>query len=222
MDFWRNRTKLGKILIVIGAVLLALIVIAIAAPAPEDGQQAADAATRETATTAVETAKVVHDSDGYSCASDKTRFGRCPNNPYFGLTREQARAKKSAAAAQERAKAAREREAARRAREREARRQARLNAWKKGYTEFSDGLAYTWDNSVCDSSYWGCWGMRVVARDGCDSLYVERQTQDSAGTAVGWTNDTASHLAPGQVANLDFAITDDNVKTARLVEMNCY
>ena len=64
--------------------------------------------------------------------------------------------------------------------------------------------------------------MRVVARDGCDSLYVELQTQDSAGTAVGWTNDTASHLAPGQVANLDFAITDDNVKTARLVEMNCY
>jgi hypothetical protein len=154
---------------------------------------------------------IVTDTDDFQCKTLETKYGLCPDNPNFGLTKAQVRKKEAR-------EAAARREAQRRAREAEARR----NAWKKGYTEYSDGIAYKWDNSVCDSSYFGCWGMRVVTRDGCDSLYVELQVQDSAGNAVDYTNATASHLTPGQVALLDFTDTSDSGDTARIAEINCY
>jgi hypothetical protein len=153
----------------------------------------------------------VTDSESYRCKALESKFGRCPGNPYFGMTRPAVRAKKEQEAKERR-------EAARRAREAEARR----NAWKNGYTEYTDGLAFKWDNSVCDSSYNNCWGMRVVTRDGCGSLYVELQIQDTAGNAVDWTNDTASALGPGQVALLDFPNLTDTGQTARIAEMTCY
>lgn len=63
--------------------------------------------------------------------------------------------------------------------------------------------------------------MPLVTRDG-DNLYVELQLQDSAGNAVGMTDDTASGLAPGQVALLDFPDTDGRAQTAEISEITCY
>ena len=165
---------------------------------------------------------VVEDPEGYDCRALEAKYGRCPTNDYFGMTTAEVRKKEAQKAAarreaQRRAAAAR-REAERRAREAEARR----NAWKDGYNEYTDGLAYDWDNSVCDNSYSACWGMRVVTRDGCTSLYVELQIQDSAGNAVDWTNDTATALGPGQVALLDFPNLTEQGGTAKIAEMTCY
>jgi hypothetical protein len=157
----------------------------------------------------------VTDLDGLRCEATEAKFGRCPDNKYYGLKPAAARAAKAKAAKQERARA---REIARRNAEAER----RANAWKKGYNEYEDGIAYKWDNSVCDSSFIGCFGMRLVTRDGCDNLYVELQLQDNAGNAVGMSNDTASGLAPGQVALLDFPITEDRAQTGQISEITCY
>lgn len=85
-----------------------------------------------------------------------------------------------------------------------------------------DNVAWRWSSGTCDNSYWACWGMQVISKNGCDSLYVELQIQDSAGNAVDWTNDTVSYLAAGQTALLDFSNTNESGGTAQLVEMNCY
>jgi hypothetical protein len=166
----------GLKIVVSAFLFIALIGALIGQLDNDDAKSAAKSSAKST------TAKVVFDSAGYNCKSDQTKYGRCPGNPYFGFTGKEARA------------------ASKQAAENEARRQALQNAWKKGYTEFSDGIAYKWDSSVCDASYSGCWGMRVVTRDGCDSLYVELQIQNPAGGGSGLDerHSIASCTRPGR------------------------
>jgi hypothetical protein len=64
--------------------------------------------------------------------------------------------------------------------------------------------------------------MRLVARDGCNSLFVTLQIQDSAGNAIGSAIDSATSLRPGQVALLDFTVFEENAATATIAEVNCY
>jgi hypothetical protein len=67
-----------------------------------------------------------------------------------------------------------------------------------------------------------CWGMEIVARDGCPSgVYVELSVLDSAGAAVGFTNDTLSALSPGQKGKLTFESYDDGAQKARLTQVSC-
>ena len=178
-------------------------------------------------------ARTVKDLDGYRCASDETKYGRCPNNLYFGKTMAQAQAAKKAKAIkvrEERAAAARaaKAEAAAAAAaeaERLAEEQAALeaaNAWiPEGWNQYDETTYWQWTDD-CDGSYTGCHGMDVITRDGCSGLYVELQLLDSAGNAVGFTNDTLGSLDPGQVAKLDFSIYEDRAASAKLAEINCY
>lgn len=99
--------------------------------------------------------------------------------------------------------------------------------YPKGYREFSDGLAFRWLKSGeyhCASySINGCFGVSVLSRDGCSSsLYLELTTYDSAGNAVGFTNDTTGALLPGDHAQLVPEVVDDNVSSARVSEITCY
>jgi hypothetical protein len=220
---------LRKVLRWTGIVVIGLIALSIVgsllAPGAEDKDER-KAAASATTEAEVDVVKTVEDVEGNRCAADKTKYGRCPSSPDYGKTMVAAR---NAKAARAKATAAREaaarKEAARIAAEEqaaaaEAERQA--NAWKQGYEEYSDGIAVKWDNSVCDSNYYTCFGMRLVTRDGCDSLFVTLQLQDSAGNAVGTALDSATSLMPGQVALLDFTAFEENADTAHIAEINCY
>lgn len=203
-----------------GAAAATVVGIALlVAVSPSSDTSAAEAVTTSTnpgrPTKAAVVAREVKDMEGFTCLSTDTKFGRCPHNQYFGMKPAAVRAMKARVARQARARAKAAAKAA-------AEAERRSNAWKRGFTEVQDGIAIKWDNSVCDSSYLGCFGMRLVTRDGCDSLYVELQVQDAAGNAVGITNDTASGLSPGQVALLDFPILEDRGETARISQITCY
>jgi hypothetical protein len=79
------------------------------------------------------------------------------------------------------------------------------NWYPKGYAEYSDGIAVKFDNSVIGNclSNNGCWGLRVIVRDGCASeLYVEGNVLDSSGAALGITNATVGSLPATGKANL--------------------
>lgn len=66
-----------------------------------------------------------------------------------------------------------------------------------------------------------CMRVRVVTVSGCDTLYGEVQLQAADGTALGWTNDTARGLAPGQPAILDFEWFDPAVFRVEIIELTC-
>jgi len=181
-------------------------------------------------------AKTVKDLEGNRCKADETKFGRCPSSPDYGKTMVAARKAKAARAKVKAERAAAEKAEAQRvaaAEKAEAQRVAaeeaaaaaeaerQANAWKQDFTEYSDGIAYKWE-SGCDNSYTSCYGMRLVTRDGCDSLFVTLQIQDSAGNAIGTAIDTATKLAPSQVALLDFSVLEENASSAKIAEVNCY
>lgn len=83
-------------------------------------------------------------------------------------------------------------------------------------------VAYRWiDGQTCllDS----CWGIEAIARDGCpSSLYIELSIEDTAGTAVGYTNDTVSSLKAGQRAKFTFENSEDTGQKARVTKVSCY
>lgn len=101
-------------------------------------------------------------------------------------------------------------------------------AWTppSGFTLTTDPtVAYRWLKAgefhcvVADS----CWGMNVVSRDGCPhSLYVELSVLNNAGTVVGYTNDVAGVLGPGQQAQLVFESVDDGAAKASVTKVSCY
>jgi hypothetical protein len=96
--------------------------------------------------------------------------------------------------------------------------------YPKGYTEFSDGLAWQWvANPSCpDYASEGCWQMDAISRDGCpDSLYGEI-TILQGDVAVDYTNDAISGIAPGERARLTFVSTTSGQQTGRLSKLDCY
>lgn len=75
----------------------------------------------------------------------------------------------------------------------------------------------------CEFDGAACWGMLVTAAAGCASnLYVELSVMDSQEVVVGFTNDTAGALAPGQTARLVFESFESGARQARPTEMTCY
>lgn len=92
-----------------------------------------------------------------------------------------------------------------------------------GYVETTPGLAWKWsDGGSCKFSSWGCWHMNVIAKDGCQSgLYAAINIVDTAGTVVGYTNDSLPGLAPMQKARLEFTNTTD-YRSAQFQELKCY
>jgi len=103
--------------------------------------------------------------------------------------------------------------------------------YPEGWTEHQDGLAWHWleygSEYTCDYDGVTCWGIEVMARDGCDSnLYAEVQILDSSGTAVDYTNDTLGSLSPGQTGRLvlNWFGNDGNTSDVQghLAQLNCY
>jgi hypothetical protein len=93
--------------------------------------------------------------------------------------------------------------------------------YPRGFTEYSDAVAYQWVSGSCDY-FFKCSNMEVVTQYGCDSsLYVEANVM-SGDVVVGYTNDTTGALAPGQRARLTFTITEDEGQSVRLSEISCY
>lgn len=95
----------------------------------------------------------------------------------------------------------------------------------RGYTEFEAGIAQKWlsvGEYSCSYSGVSCWGMSVISKNGCGNLYVEITILDTAGNNIGFTNDSASGLQPGQKAKLIFDTFEDEAKFARVAEINCY
>lgn len=88
-----------------------------------------------------------------------------------------------------------------------------------------DSIAYRWldeNEFSCDIAD-RCWGMEVIPHDGCaSSLYVELSIEDSAGTAVGLTNDTVGAVKADQKARLVFDNYETGGRKARITDVSCY
>jgi hypothetical protein len=99
--------------------------------------------------------------------------------------------------------------------------------YPEGFNEY-DGdpqIAWRWlDTSEFSCSYGDqCWGMMVIAREGCpSSAYVEITIIDNNGTNIGFTNDTTSSLGAGQKAKLVFEDFTTGAESARLAKISCY
>ena len=99
--------------------------------------------------------------------------------------------------------------------------------YPEGFNEYDDDAEIAWrwlDNGEYSCAYGDhCWGMVVIARNGCpSSLYAEITVLDSGGTNIGFTNDTTSGLGAGQKANLVFEDFTPGAKSARLAKISCY
>jgi hypothetical protein len=65
--------------------------------------------------------------------------------------------------------------------------------------------------------------MYVIPKDGCpSSLYVELSILDSAGNAIGFTNDTAGAVIAGQQAKMVFDSLESGAVKARLTDVSCF
>jgi hypothetical protein len=100
--------------------------------------------------------------------------------------------------------------------------------YPEGYTEYEGDSQIAWRWLEFGSEYscsYGdyCWGMSIIAREGCpSSLYAEISILDSGGTNIGFTNDTTSGLGASQKAKLVFETFTPGAKTAMLAKISCY
>jgi hypothetical protein len=94
-----------------------------------------------------------------------------------------------------------------------------------GFSEYEKGIAFRWLNSSEYNCSYGdhCWGMLIVAKNGCpSSLYAEITILDSNKANIGFTNDTTSRLSPNQQARLVFEDFTPGAKSAQLSKISCY
>ena len=93
-----------------------------------------------------------------------------------------------------------------------------------GFIAYNNKVAYKWSENGSYSCDYGdkCVQMEAVAKEGCDNLYVELSSLDSANNNVGFTNETTSGLAAGQKAILKFETFGDNITNFSLTKINCY
>jgi hypothetical protein len=142
----------------------------------------------------------ITDIDGWDCQNTETKFARCPNNPYFGKTVAQIRAAKRAKARAAAAEAAEARRQAVEAQKQAAAHAAyvrAVNAWHAGYNradgcdEFGTCTSGVYARFLDSSSFsceeyiaeYGCWKVRVITRDGCQS-YVGVEANEYSGGSI--------------------------------------
>jgi hypothetical protein len=97
--------------------------------------------------------------------------------------------------------------------------------YPRDFEIYTTEIAFRWLNRGEFSCSIGdhCWGMLVVAKNGCpSSLYAEITILDSGGSNIGFTNDTTSGLSPGQQAKLIFEDFTPDANSARLSKISCY
>jgi hypothetical protein len=97
---------------------------------------------------------------------------------------------------------------------------AEFNIWTD-----DPNVAWRWleDNEYKCTLGDSCWGMMVIAKDGCNrSLYAEVSILDKNKVQIGYTNDAASQALPMQKTKLIFNTFEDDAHTARLARISCY
>ena len=98
--------------------------------------------------------------------------------------------------------------------------------YPKGYLAYYDpDIAWRWlDRNEFRCAYGNqCWGISIIAREGCPtSLYAEITILDGGGANIGYTNDLTSGLLKGQEGRLVFEDFTPGADSARLSEISCY
>lgn len=100
--------------------------------------------------------------------------------------------------------------------------------YPKGYNEYllDDTIAWKWLKTSqfdCDYYYATCWGMSIVAKDGCPTgLYAEIDIKDSSGQKVSYSNDLSNYAGPGEKVKFVFNDFTDGRLTGSLNKINCY
>ena len=97
--------------------------------------------------------------------------------------------------------------------------------YPKGFSTYDTNVAYRFltygKEYKCSYSGAYCWGVELITKTGCSSLYAELTISDSSDRNVGWTNDTANNIRPNEVAVLVFDSFDDGADTGRLSKVSC-
>lgn len=109
---------------------------------------------------------------------------------------------------------------------------AAANSWTppEGYslqlTDRGDKLGVKWDTpkrSECTGSDTTCFALDVVSEKGClRSLYASITILSKSGENIGWTNDTAQGVQPGEPVRLVFDTFVHGADSARIAEISCY
>jgi len=97
--------------------------------------------------------------------------------------------------------------------------------YPKGFNSFDSNIAYRFlKGSEYKCTLYGgyCWGIEIVAKNGCNNLYAELTIFDSADRNIGWTNDSATNVRAGEKVVLVFDSFEDGADTGRLSEVSCY
>ena len=97
--------------------------------------------------------------------------------------------------------------------------------YPKGFTTYDSNVAYRFltYGKEYKCSYYGayCWGVELIAKSGCSSLYAELTILDKSDRNVGWTNDTANNIRANEKVVLVFDSFDDGADTGRLSKVSC-
>lgn len=109
LAWWHRRSKRTQWVLAIVVILLAIGVAGAALEDPEPSGGQASGETSEVTTTPSDGVASVTDSEGLTCAANEAKYGRCPRNPFFGMTRAEARAAKAEQAREAARKRAQER-----------------------------------------------------------------------------------------------------------------
>lgn len=93
-----------------------------------------------------------------------------------------------------------------------------------GFTQWDDKTAYRrLPNDSITCSYGKKYiGYEIMARYGCQSLYVEVAFYNSSGVQIDWTNETAKGLSAGGKAQLIFNSYEDQAKKGEIVKISCH
>lgn len=96
-----------------------------------------------------------------------------------------------------------------------------------GYKDQQNGVAYKWlekSSSEYTCDYGKCSNLKVFSYRGCpSSVYGKVNFENSAGTVVGWTNDTLGSLPRGSYGILKFTYMGSSDATkVRLTELSCH
>ena len=75
----------------------------------------------------------------------------------------------------------------------------------------------------CTSSADACWGMMLMAKEGCSSsLYVELSILDRNEIQIGFANDFVTSALRMQKSKMIFESFDESADTARISKISCY
>jgi len=85
-------------------------------------------------------------------------------------------------------------------------------------------IAYRWGSKNqfrCDPAP-QCWGLKVLARDGCAAdLTIELSIADAAGGSLGTVLDTAGVVSAGQQATMIFEVFVAGAQKAEITKVSC-